>query len=66
MITLPTNFKNSYPEYLQNDYKSRSRFYITTHKNKVFHAGFPQETADLVTFTEDTLNGKLHFLCSVT
>ena len=23
------------------------------------------ETADLVTFTEETLNGKLHFLCSV-
>ena len=25
----------------------------------------PQETADLVTFTEDIVNGKLHFLCSV-
>ena len=24
----------------------------------------PQETADLVTFTEKILNGKLHFLCS--
>ena len=24
----------------------------------------PQETADLVTFTEQILNGKLHFLCS--
>ena len=24
----------------------------------------PQESADLVTFTEETLNGKLHFLCS--
>ena len=24
-----------------------------------------QETADSVTFTEDILNGKLHFLCSV-
>ena len=24
----------------------------------------PQETADLVTFTEQTLNEKLHFLCS--
>ena len=23
-----------------------------------------QETADLVTFTEEILNGKLHFLCS--
>ena len=25
----------------------------------------PQKTADLVTFTEEILNGKLHFLCSV-
>ena len=24
----------------------------------------PQETMDLVTFTEEILNGKLHFLCS--
>ena len=24
----------------------------------------PQKTADLVTFTEEILNGKLHFLCS--
>ena len=24
----------------------------------------PQETADLVTFTEEILNGKLHFFCS--
>ena len=25
----------------------------------------PQETADLIKFTEEILNGKLHFLCSV-
>ena len=25
----------------------------------------PQQTADLVTFTEEILNGKLNFLCSV-
>ena len=25
----------------------------------------PQETADLVTFTEEILNGNVHFLCSV-
>ena len=25
---------------------------------------YPQDTADLVTFTEENLNGKLHFLCS--
>ena len=26
----------------------------------------PQETADLVTFTEEILNGKIHFFCAVT
>ena len=26
----------------------------------------PQEVADLVIFTEEILNGKLHFLCSAT
>ena len=26
----------------------------------------PEETADLVTFIEEILNGKLHFMCSVT
>ena len=26
---------------------------------------YPLETADLVTFTVEILNGKLHFLCSV-
>ena len=26
----------------------------------------PQETADLLTFTEKILNEELHFLCSVT
>ena len=25
----------------------------------------PQETADLITFTEEILNGKLNFLCSL-
>ena len=25
----------------------------------------PQEAGELVTFTEEILNGKLHFLCSV-
>ena len=36
----------------------------TAQKNKVFHYGFLQETADLVTFTEEICDGKLHFLCS--
>ena len=41
-------------------------------KNEVFHSGFfqkmwpnPQFSAGLVTFTEEILNVKLHFLCSV-
>ena len=45
---------------------------FTTHKMKFFIKNFfskcwskLQETADLVTFTEEILNGKLHFLCSV-
>ena len=40
-------------------------------KNKVFHYGFlqymwpyPLFPTDLVTFTEEIRNGKLHFLCS--
>ena len=45
--------------------------HCTAQRNEVFHYGFlqcmwpnPQETADFVTFTEEILNGKLHFLCS--
>ena len=41
-------------------------------KNEVFHSGFIQQirpnsqvAADLVTFTEKILNGKIHFMCSV-
>ena len=30
-----------------------------------FSKSKPQETADLVTFTEEILNGKLKFLCSL-
>ena len=30
-----------------------------------FSIKFSKETADLVTFTEEILNGKLRFLCSV-
>ena len=33
-------------------------------KNEVFDYGFLQETADLVTCTEEMRNGKRHFLCS--
>ena len=32
-------------------------------KNEVFDQGFPNP-ADMVTFTEEVLNGELHFLCS--
>ena len=34
-------------------------------KKEDLHSGFLEETADLVTFTEEIPNGKLYFLCSV-
>ena len=43
---------------------------FTAQKNKFSIKSFftkfenPQETADLVTFTQEILNGKLHFLCN--
>ena len=44
-------------------------FEDTLYKNEDFHYEIlwpnPEETADLVTFTEEIRNGKLHFLCSV-
>ena len=51
--------------------KGMEAYIIHCTKNEVFHKGVlqymwpnPQETADLVTFTGEILNGKLHFLCS--
>ena len=35
-------------------------FFLSLHKKLTFTS-----TADQVTFTEEILNGKLHFLCSV-
>ena len=52
----------------------RENKYYTQHYtiHEVFHYRFrqqmwpnPQETADLVTFTEEIFNGKLHFFCKV-
>ena len=47
-------------------------FILTAQKNEVFHYGFlrkmwpnPQESAGLVTFTEEIRNGKLHFFGAV-
>ena len=60
--------------FLRHIYAQRDKSFkgvCTTHKMKfsikeLFHKrSFPQETADLVTFTEEILNGKLYFLCSV-
>ena len=34
-------------------------------KQNIRHNYTPQFLADLVTFTEEILNGKLHFLCSI-
>ena len=48
-------------------------YWLTLHKKWSFplrissaNILIPQETGDLVTFTEEILNRKLHFLCSVT
>ena len=45
--------------------------YSSLHKNEVLHEGFlqyirpnPQFPSNLVTFTEEILNGKPHFLCN--
>ena len=37
----------------------------TAQKNEVFHQGFLQFPADLVTFTKEIIDEKLRFLCSV-
>ena len=44
-----------------NDTEQKMKFSIEDFFSKCEH-----ETADLVTFTEEILNGKLHFLRSVT
>ena len=44
------------------------RFYSDVHhstKNEVFYYRFLMFPTDLVTFSEEIHNGKLHFLCSV-
>ena len=43
--------------------RERVQWYEALHKNEVFHYGFLQVPADLVTFTEEIHNRKLHFLC---
>ena len=58
---------------LSNSLKEIVNLFFTQHtvQKKVFHYGFlqwirlnPAGTADLVTFTEEILNGKLQVLCS--
>ena len=44
-----------------NDTEQKMKFSIEDFFSKCEH-----ETADLVTFTEEILHGKLHFLCSMT
>ena len=43
-----------------NDTEQKMKFSIEDFFSKCEH-----ETADLVTFTEEILHGKLHFLCSI-
>ena len=43
----------------------KMKFSIKDFFSKCDQIRSPQETADLVTFTEEVFNGKFHFLCSV-
>ena len=43
-----------------------SEYYLVSRPLDDLLSLFTLETADLVRVTEETLNGKLHFLCSVT
>ena len=52
---------------ISDDYRQTKQMWakrITAQKMKFSLSIFKQETADLVTFTEEIYNGKLHFLCS--
>ena len=40
------------------------KFFIKDFFSKCDQINCDQETADLVTYTEEILNGKLHFLCN--
>ena len=53
-------------KFFQKSGESREDLFPFTYytKNEVFHKGFLQFPADLVTFTEKILIKKLHFLCS--
>ena len=42
-----------------------TRLFLSLHKKWSFPLRISSVTAELVTFTEEILNGKLHFLCSV-
>ena len=76
MVTLKSYFKNVFHKPFRADdnqalgknVKKRllSQRVDTAQKYEVFCYGFfsvnPKQTADLVTFTEEVLNGKLYFL----
>ena len=67
-VTMCIYIKREY--WSKHSFKDRKICHCT--KNEVFHWRFlqqmwpsSQETANLVTFTEEILDGKFHFLCSV-
>ena len=53
-------FQPFYEKHLTENTAQKIKFF-----NKYFFSNCDQIHADLVTFTEEILNGKLHFLCSV-
>ena len=55
------------PSYMKDIFErsvSNKRLVRENYKMNLVTAKTNQETADFVTFTEEILNGKLHFLCS--
>ena len=55
------------PSYMKDIFErsvSNKRLVRENYQMNLVTAKTNQETADFVTFTEEILNGKLHFLCS--
>ena len=58
-------FDNLFLTVVRKECRMTVKALIVNFWRSYFYAeSFARETADLVTFTEEILNGKLHFLCS--
>ena len=77
LIVLETNFEQTVLKFIlfNNEYNHHKLWFLESHFYTVQEMKFLikdfcskcdlQETADLVTFTEEILNGKLHFSCTM-